>query len=353
MLENLKSSTIQTFIDRLPKFEPLAKDVVGDLILHDFMRSRDFQHRKAHLDLYKAMNEKKVQIFGDGEMDVKGLLVPKVEYNFAQHVIGRSEDHFPVIGQNGVNLHAMDDQMLKLQRQLRSDVRHHGRAIVCLFGEFFKLGWISYHSVDLAISALLQAGTNDKLEYFCHLLVLVEAEMERQQKKFPDESLGLAKHTVKIRDAFAKAIPNVQQMYKERQALQYRMAAQNFGIEKTGRKEANNGILEQMYWMRANVSSHIEYSVLKFCLKTLSIYFLNQIASLNADQYYEQSGGFAVRGLESAVVQVAYDDLKRQTIVPETSASQAKKSTNNRVIRVPRVEFFKVKQNWDFSFPFY
>lgn len=252
MLADLKPSTVQTFISRLPSFEPAARDTIGDLILSEFIRSRSTQCRKAHFDLYRLMHEQKVPLFAGIELDMISLLVPRVEFLMRQHVIDYTEEHYPIANaQNGLQLNAMDEHMVKLRRQLRADVRHHARGIICLFGEMFKMGWIQYRSVDLAIGALLKIGTNEKLEFFCLLLLLVEQDMRKQQT---DPAYGLDKYAERIKAVFAEASPNVRQMYINRNGLSSKILAQSYGIDSTTKPDMGSAILDQIYWIRSNVS---------------------------------------------------------------------------------------------------
>lgn len=253
MLTDLKPSNVQSTVERLPVFNRMAASLVGDLILLEFIRSRNMECRKAHFALYKEMHARKTLFEGD-VIDVSVLLASKVEFHFRQHVVDRSEDHYPIIAKNGVFFNAIDEHVSDVRQQLRADVRHHGRAIVCLFGEFFKMGWISYRSVDMAISALLTIAGNEKLEYFCRLLLLVEADMQKQQ---PDRELGLAKYTERIAKVMAEAMPAIRQMYKERQGLKAKIMAQSYGIDSQMKTEMSSHILEQLYWMRVNVSLSI------------------------------------------------------------------------------------------------
>lgn len=66
------------------------------------------------------------------------------------------------------------------------------------------------------------------------------------------------------------------------------------------------------------------------------------MSSLNAEQYYKESGGLAVHGLESPVQPLTSEDLKPIVDVKPTPPIPSAQNSNGRVIRVPRVEFFKV-----------
>lgn len=254
LLNELKPSTLQSVFDRIPAFDAAAKDVVIDLMLTEFIRSRNIQVRMAHFQLYDKMQRESKYLFENAAMDIKTLLVPKVEYLFAQHVIGRSEDEIPNLTGNGGAMYPLDEQVGRFLQQMRRDVRAHGRAIVCLFGEFYLRDWIADRSIDLAISALLQIGTNEKLEYFCQLIVLIEKHMQ-EKLKISCESIRFEKYEAQIKEAFSTASPKVKQMYKERNSLEYKIP--KYGVDTTAKSESDNIILDHIYWIRSNVSKRI------------------------------------------------------------------------------------------------
>lgn len=273
LLNELKPSTLQSVFNRIPTFDIAAKDVVIDLMLTEFIRSRNIQVRMAHFQLYDKLQSESKYLFENVELDIKTLLVPKVEYLFAQQVLGRCEDEVPNVTANGGPLLPLDEQVGRFLQQMRRDVRAHARAIISLFGEFYLRNWIGDRSVDLVISALLQIATNEKLEYFCQLIALIEKRMQ-EKLKASNESIRLDNYEAQIKEAFSKASPKVKQIwYKDRNTIKYKM--NQYGVDQQAKSEPDNVILDHIYWIRSNVSKqivatnhHIEQIIYPFHLLT-------------------------------------------------------------------------------------
>lgn len=267
ILTNLKPSTVAYNCERMPLFEAFAADIVTNLILSEFIRSHNTQVRKAHFHFYDKLQSEGRVIIKESNVDIRTLLSTRVISLFAQQVIARREDEIPNIHHNSNEpIYAFDNEWNKIVEKMRSDYRHENRAIICLFGEFYLRGWISYRSLDLAIDGLLKSGSSEKLELFCHLLILVEDHLEKQHMQSPAQNYGLSKYTSRINEAFDKTHLKIKQMYKERKSMKYKIQRENYGIDMCSKTWEDNTILDHISFVRMNVSIALFYIHLKIQL---------------------------------------------------------------------------------------
>lgn len=198
-------------------------------------------------------------LFGNVLVDIKSILVTKVEHLFAQNVIARCEEEVPKLDVSEKSV-PFDEEVASLLRQQREDVRNHSRAIVCLFSEFFLKDWIAYRTLEIAISGLLDIATNEKLEYLCQLL---SHHVEEKMQKKRDESGGLhtgpAEYLTKIGETISKLFAegkissHVKTMFRERKDLKNKI--KSYGIVGSNTRNTST-ILDHAYWIRHNVNDN-------------------------------------------------------------------------------------------------
>lgn len=261
ILKNLLSAlkqpdSVKSCYNKMPDFNECDPGLVADLMLREFIASQTKLARIAHLEFYDMLQNGR-NLFGNVLVDIKSILVTKVEHLFAQNVIARCEEEVPKLDVSEKSV-PFDEEVAHLLRQQREDVRNHSRAIVCLFSEFFLKDWIAYRTLEIAISGLLDIATNEKLEYLCQLL---SHHVEKKMQKKRDESGGLhtrpAEYLTKIGETISKLFAegkissHVKTMFRERKDLKNKI--KSYGIVGTYIRNTST-ILDHAYWIRHNVN---------------------------------------------------------------------------------------------------